>query len=173
MSRPQGTRQYEVLAAIRAFRDAKGISPTIRDLMAMMQFKSSNTISYYLRLLEDEGLIHRGTYLSRSIVVTGHAPSSGPRVKLWTGTIPEQISVSIVHGKRTISDELRAKRVAAGKKGRGIDAMKSVRGDPELQARIDMVVTRAKASEAGPHVDVMYGSQYRIRHGSLKAFKVG
>ena len=81
-----------------------------------------------------------------------------------------------------VTDELREKRTRAGRKGRGVSAIgnsETLAGRPnkqkarELQARIDMVVAMAKASELGPAVDVMYGSHYRIRHGSLKAFKVG
>ena len=74
------------------------------------------------------------------------------------------------------SRKTRAKKVLAGKKGRGknaFDDMRSIRKDPDLQKRIDLVVEMAKAHEVDHAVDVMYDSRHTIRHATLKVIRVG
>lgn len=71
MSRIPTTRHYEVLDAIRAYKNDHGFSPSMRNLMAMTGISSTSVINYYLGLLEAEGLIRRSSGISRSIEVVG------------------------------------------------------------------------------------------------------
>lgn len=71
-----------------------------------------------------------------------------------------------------------ARKAAAGRRGRGQDIHSGVKSDPELEARIELVVKaalsgqhQAKASAIGCE-DVVLGEQF-IRLNGLKASRVG
>ena len=75
-------------------------------------------------------------------------------------------------GRSTVSGQ----RQAAGKKGRGknaFDDMRSIRKDPDLQKRIDLVVEMAKKHAVDHSVDVMNDGRHMIRHSTLKVIRVG
>lgn len=63
-------RHYEVLAAIRTYRNDHGFSPSIRNLSEMTGITAYSQVLYYLKLLENEGLIRRTSNISRSIELT-------------------------------------------------------------------------------------------------------
>jgi hypothetical protein len=63
------------------------------------------------------------------------------------------------------------KKAAAGRKGRGTDAL-TLKSDPDLQKRIDLVVEMAKARESSHSTDVMNEHRH-VRRSSLKVIRVG
>jgi hypothetical protein len=85
--------------------------------------------------------------------------------------------------RRKSTSTLNAQRAAAGRKsrGRGVDFQLRgpirVKGDPDLQKRIELVVAMAKAKDArsADHsVDVMnQSSTFRFRSSGLKVTRVG
>lgn len=62
-------RQYEVYEFIEKFVDEKGYSPTVRDIMRGLGYKSTSTIQYYIKRLEDEGKIRRTENRNRTLTV--------------------------------------------------------------------------------------------------------
>lgn len=102
------TRQYDVLNAIRAYKDEHGFSPSMRDLMGMTGITSLSVVSYYLRRLENDGLIRRTENINRSIEVTGMIIRT-PELKL-------------MDQRKNIHAQLSQKRSAAGKAGKGATA---------------------------------------------------
>lgn len=60
-------RQIEVLGAIERSIRERGYPPTLRELMAEFDVKSTNAISGHLRALERKGHIQRGAKSSRAI----------------------------------------------------------------------------------------------------------
>lgn len=62
-------RHYEVYEFIEKFVDEKGYSPTVRDIMRGLGYKSTSTIQYYIKRLEDEGKIRRTENRNRTLTV--------------------------------------------------------------------------------------------------------
>jgi DNA-binding Lrp family transcriptional regulator len=78
---------------------------------------------------------------------------------------------------RINSPETCAKKSAAGRKGKGVDALTSKR-DPDLQKRIDRVVAKAKRREKKLNkqhsIDVLNsGHAIRFHSSGLKCYKLG
>jgi repressor LexA len=65
------TRTAErILYGIGEFTRQHGYSPSVRELAAMIDVKSTNTVAYHLTALEARGDITRQAGIARSIVVT-------------------------------------------------------------------------------------------------------
>ena len=63
-------RQQIIFNFIRRQIDESGTAPTIREIADEMGFKSPNGVMCHLRALEKKGLINRGSFKSRSIMLT-------------------------------------------------------------------------------------------------------
>lgn len=65
--RPLTIRQNEMLDHIRRYRKITGMSPSIRDLMKLMNLRSTSTVHQHLMALERKGCIrihgHKGIQL--------------------------------------------------------------------------------------------------------------
>ena len=67
------TRTAErILYAIGEFTQQHGYSPSVRELAAMIDARSTNTVAYHLTALEARGDITRRAGIARSIVVKKH-----------------------------------------------------------------------------------------------------
>jgi SOS-response transcriptional repressor LexA len=142
------TKQRELLKAIRAFQKTHGKSPTIRQLAAVMPFKS---IQYHLECMEAAGILKRDDY-SREIILL------------------KQSIQDVGIDQETLSKM----RTVAGRKGRGADINSGVKADAVLEARIQMVVRAALRSEqAGANGDVVRGGDHIIRLNGLRASRIG
>lgn len=62
-------KQRKILDFIRTRHEATGIFPSVREIAAHMSFRSTNTVDYHLRRLEEVGAIERGGGLARSFVL--------------------------------------------------------------------------------------------------------
>jgi hypothetical protein len=143
-TRPKGKRRYQVLAAIKQNRHA-----TYRDLCHVCGLKTTSHLHYYLQQLKDEGLIQWEPKLARAITLPGEEP------------------IVRMDPRKNNNQEIHAKKSAAGRKGKGVDALTS-KTDPYLQERIDQVVAKAFA-KVGTGVDVVQG----YPRYSLKASRLG
>ena len=63
-------RQRRIFDFIRGEINGKGNAPTIREIADEMGFASPNGVMCHLRALEKKGLINRGSFKSRSIMLT-------------------------------------------------------------------------------------------------------
>lgn len=63
-------RQQVIFNFIRKQIEQSGSAPTIREIAEEMGFKSPNGVMCHLRALEKKGLIRRGNFKSRSIMLT-------------------------------------------------------------------------------------------------------
>ena len=68
------TRQSQILSFIRESVHEKGITPSLREIMARFGFTSPATVSSHLDLLEKKGAIHRQAGRSRNITLPGVKP---------------------------------------------------------------------------------------------------
>lgn len=59
----------KLMEYIKAYKTANGYNPSIRDMANHLSIKSTNTVHYYLRKLEDQGLLKRVPLKNRAIMV--------------------------------------------------------------------------------------------------------
>lgn len=72
-------RQHQVLEVIRSFTEAHGFPPTVREIGAAVGLSSPATVQNHLKVLEEEGMIRRGTSKRRALELLdrrGPHPSS-------------------------------------------------------------------------------------------------
>lgn len=71
-------KQQRILDFIRAQHADTGVFPSVREIAAHMDFKSTNTVDYHLRRMEANGVLERGGRRARSFASLGAAqPGSG------------------------------------------------------------------------------------------------
>jgi repressor LexA len=61
------SKQREILAFLRRFREEKDYPPTIRDIVKACGISSTSVVDYNLKILEKEGYIRRDREVSRGI----------------------------------------------------------------------------------------------------------
>jgi repressor LexA len=61
------TKQKQILAFLRRFREDKDYPPTIRDILKACGISSTSVVDYNLKILEKEGYIRRDREVSRGI----------------------------------------------------------------------------------------------------------
>jgi repressor LexA len=61
------SKQKEILAFLRRFREEKDYPPTIRDIVKACGISSTSVVDYNLKILEKEGYIRRDREVSRGI----------------------------------------------------------------------------------------------------------
>ena len=64
----------ETYLFIKRFLSEKGYPPTIREICTGINIKSTSTISYYLKKLEDSNRIVKGSYKNRALQLTEKIP---------------------------------------------------------------------------------------------------
>jgi repressor LexA len=72
-------RQKEILEFIQEFRDAKGLSPTHREICEKFGYSSYGTVYKHLKLLEQKGFLRRDQNQKRGIELVRSAPSPGKK----------------------------------------------------------------------------------------------
>ncbi len=68
-------KQQKILDFIRSQHSDTGVFPSVREIAAHMDFKSTNTVDYHLRRMEAGGVIERGGRRARSF--SGFADKTG------------------------------------------------------------------------------------------------
>jgi repressor LexA len=74
------TKQKEILAFLRRFREEKDYPPTIRDIVKACKISSTSVVDYNLKILEKEGYIRRDREVSRGIELLGGSKNRLVRV---------------------------------------------------------------------------------------------
>lgn len=69
-----GDRHRKILQVLENFQQANGYPPTIREIGALTDIKSTSLVNYYLNQLQEEGYIAREERLSRGIRLLKSAP---------------------------------------------------------------------------------------------------
>jgi repressor LexA len=70
MMMPATEKQQKILDFIKSFRNAKGYSPTVREIGAEVGINSTNGVVCHLNALEKKGLVARTKLTARSIIPT-------------------------------------------------------------------------------------------------------
>ncbi len=156
-------RQFDVLDAIKAFRAAQGISPTMREIQDLTNISTLSLISYYLGQLERAGMITRISHKARSIVVTHGGKTLAMRAK---ATRKLQTNAKRLDG-RTMSVRANKDKAEAARKGK----VKAEKTRTDLEARMQMVVDMAAEAEKAASTDPLHEHYRRAR--SLRGSRVG
>jgi len=67
-------KQTQMLDFIRAEHERTGVYPSVREIMAHMGFRSTNTVDYHVRRLEQSGMLARNGRLARNFRLADEAP---------------------------------------------------------------------------------------------------
>jgi repressor LexA len=76
------TKQKQILAFLRRFREEKDYPPTIRDIVKACSISSTSVVDYNLKILEKEGYIRRDREVSRGIELTDRSRKRLVRVPI-------------------------------------------------------------------------------------------
>lgn len=71
-------KQREILDFIRLHHETTGIFPSVREIAAHMNFRSTNTVDYHIKRLEQAGALERGGRLARTFVLSGRKAATAP-----------------------------------------------------------------------------------------------
>ncbi len=85
--KPLNAKQQKVLEFLRE-RAQEGLPPTVREICAAADIKSTSTVHAYLKLLEDEGYISRQSGLNRAIKLPGENVARVPLLGKVTAGLP-------------------------------------------------------------------------------------
>lgn len=85
--KPLNEKQQKVLEFLRE-RAGEGIPPSVREICAAADIKSTSTVHAYLKLLENEGYISRQSGLNRAIRMPGENVTRVPLVGKVTAGLP-------------------------------------------------------------------------------------
>jgi len=94
-----GERHRRIMIFLEKFQKANGYSPSIREIGQSIGVNSTSLVDYYLKQLEEEGLIERNQNISRSIRVirtlSNESTESGGVVSEIKRTINDFISIPV------------------------------------------------------------------------------
>lgn len=71
----------ETYLFIKRFLNEKGYPPTIREICKGIDIKSTSTISYYLKKLEDSNRIVKGSYKNRALQLTENVQTTPIKIE--------------------------------------------------------------------------------------------
>lgn len=83
----------ETYLFIKRFLNEKGYPPTIREICKGIDIKSTSTISYYLKKLEDSNRIVKGSYKNRALQLTENVQTLSAPVEDNT---PDYVSIPVL-----------------------------------------------------------------------------
>ena len=88
-------KQKKILEFIRSEHAETGVYPSVREIAAHMDFKSTNTVDYHLRRMEASGALERGGRRARSFSV-GAAERGAARARAGFGSYAERGGVPLL-----------------------------------------------------------------------------
>lgn len=152
-----GARKYEVLAAIRQFVKTNEMMPTVRDVMKLTGIRSTSTVIYNLKALEQDGYLKRHKkFLSRAMVLTEKGKAT---------YVPTHTSIIRKHKK---SGE--TTKAQAGTLGRGGNAFvpRVANSEEKIAENIEKVVraARRKGTILSGQVDVIRNAPVRLSNAT-------
>ncbi|MBX7245436.1 MAG: transcriptional repressor LexA [Candidatus Sumerlaeaceae bacterium] len=74
MTQKLNEKQKRILDFIRHHHEKTGVFPSVREIAAHMDFRSTNTVDYYVRQLEAAGHLERGTRRARTFSLATGLP---------------------------------------------------------------------------------------------------
>lgn len=83
----------ETYLFIKRFLNEKGYPPTIREICKGIDIKSTSTISYYLKKLEDSNRIVKGSYKNRALQLTENVQSAPIKIE---NSNPDYVSIPVL-----------------------------------------------------------------------------
>jgi len=91
--------QRKILSVIHQFWEEKGYAPSVRELLEKANISSTSVVEYYLKQLEERGLIQREGRVSRSIRLTK------PLTEIFGSTV-QQVKETLDQTRSAVQDIL-------------------------------------------------------------------
>ena len=162
-------KEKKILDALSFLINRNGYAPSLRELAEKAGFKSPNTADYYLKKLEDKGLVRPANGRSRAIDLIHKeeiSPSSVFQVPLL-GTVPAGPVATMWEEQEDLLT-LDASLVGSLSADRGRIFALKVRGDSMLNAGIwdgDLVIVRIQSTASeGDIVVARFGDEATVKY---------
>ena len=158
-------RRRQILDFIATTIQERGYPPTVREIGAEIGLKSSSSVHYHLRVLEDEGYITRDGSLTRALRVSGSGESADR-----SGTTYLPLVGRVAAGAPILATENIERLVptSADLFGQGELFLLEVKGDSMIEAGIldgDLVVVNQQpTAEDGEIVVAMLDDEATVKH---------
>lgn len=78
----------EILEFVNRFVQENGFSPSVREIGAAVSLKSTASVSYHLRQLQEKGLLTPGDKYRKRAIVTNQRPGQIPVIGVVTAGLP-------------------------------------------------------------------------------------
>lgn len=78
----------EILEFVNRFVQENGFSPSVREIGAAVSLKSTASVSYHLRQLQEKGLLTPGDKYRKRAIVTNQRPGQIPVIGVVTAGVP-------------------------------------------------------------------------------------
>lgn len=89
-------KQQKILDFIQVQHAETGVFPSVREIAAHMNFKSTNTVDYHLRRMEANGVIERGGRRARSFSGFAERSSNGAGRRTAPGGQQREVGIPLV-----------------------------------------------------------------------------
>ena len=159
-------KQQQIYEFISAFADEHGYPPSVREIGAAVGLKSPSTVHFHLKRLQERGLIEKGDFKGRAIVLTE------PREKNRIPILGDVAAGTPILAQECIDDYL---TFDCGGREDEYFALR-VRGESMLGAGIlprDLVVVRRQQTAVnGEIVVALLGEEATVKRYSRKGDKV-
>lgn len=158
-------RRRQILDFIATTVEERGYPPTVREIGAEVGLKSSSSVHYHLKALEDEGLITRDGSLTRALRVSGTGDSTE---RSRTTYLP--LVGRVAAGEPILATENIERLVptSADLFGQGELFLLEVKGDSMIEAGIldgDLVVVNQQpTAEDGEIVVAMLNDEATVKY---------
>lgn len=155
----------EAYEYIKKYIEEKNYPPTIREISNAINIKSTSTIAYYLKKLEENNKIVKGSYKNRSIQLVEHLKGRMDSANLITMPLVGTISAGYpLMAEQNISDRF----ILSGSLFRGVDMfLLRVKGDSMINAGIHngdyVVVSRQNVARNGEIVVAMIEGEATVK----------
>ncbi len=162
-------KEKRILDVLSGLISKNGYAPSLRELAAKAGFKSPNTADYYLKKLEDKGVIRSGKNLSRAIDLVNkeEVPLSSIFQVPVLGSVPAG-PVATMAEEREDMLTLDASLVGSLSADRGKIFALKVKGDSMLDAGIwdgDLVIVRIQSTASeGDIVVARFGDEATVKY---------
>lgn len=163
----------ETYLFIKRFLSEKGYPPTIREICKGIDIKSTSTISYYLKKLEESNRIVKGSYKNRALQLTENVQNIKKSQELGYETSITPISLPVVGtiaagapiwAEQNITDNI----ILSGNLFRGRDMfILKIKGDSMVGAGIlngdYVVISRQNIAQNGEIVAAMIDGEATVK----------
>lgn len=159
----------ETYLFIKRFLSEKGYPPTVREICKGINIRSTSTISYYLKKLEDSNRIVKGTYKNRALQLTENLPAPAPAEDKEPNFVNIPLLGTIAAGQPILAEEnINENILFSNNLFRGTDMfMLKVKGDSMINVGIlngdYVIISRQEVAQNGEIIAAMIDGEATVK----------